>query len=137
MGEKCTSLLIQLYFFMSETNHFFIYSVASVFKSLCLFFVTWFWGSYIFTSQCIQKLMPVSCNMILGTSLMVQWLRLQTANVGGDGSIPSQDTRSHILCSTSKRLKKKDYFGFFPHFQDHYLFSFFSPSLELFLQIGG
>ena len=31
------------------------------------------------------------------TSLVVQWLRLQAANAGGLGSIPSQETRSHIL----------------------------------------
>ena len=32
-----------------------------------------------------------------GTSLVVQWLRLHTPNAGGQGSIPGQGTRSHML----------------------------------------
>ena len=34
--------------------------------------------------------------MITETSLMVQWLRLHTVNTGGLGSIPGQETRSHM-----------------------------------------
>ena len=33
----------------------------------------------------------------LGTSLVAQWLTLCTPNAGGLGSIPSQETRSHVL----------------------------------------
>ena len=33
---------------------------------------------------------------LLGTFLMVQWLRLCPSNAGGPGSIPSQGTRSHM-----------------------------------------
>ena len=33
----------------------------------------------------------------LGTSLLVQWLRLHAAHAGGLGSIPGQGTRSHML----------------------------------------
>ena len=33
----------------------------------------------------------------LGTSLVVQWLRLRAPNAGGLGSIPGQGTRSHML----------------------------------------
>ena len=32
---------------------------------------------------------------LLGTSLVVQWLRLRAPNAGGLGSIPGQGTRSH------------------------------------------
>ena len=32
----------------------------------------------------------------LGTSLVVQWLRLCTPNAGGLGSIPGQGARSHM-----------------------------------------
>ena len=32
-----------------------------------------------------------------GTSLVVQWLRPRTPNVGGPGSIPGPGTRSHML----------------------------------------
>ena len=32
----------------------------------------------------------------LGTSLVVQWLRLQAPNAGGLGLIPGQGTRSHM-----------------------------------------
>ena len=31
-----------------------------------------------------------------GTSLVVQWLRLQASNAGNPGSIPGQETRSHM-----------------------------------------
>ena len=33
----------------------------------------------------------------LGTSLVVQWLRLHAPNTRGPGSIPGQGTRSHML----------------------------------------
>ena len=33
----------------------------------------------------------------LGTSLVVQWLRLPLPMQGGLGSIPGQETRSHML----------------------------------------
>ena len=32
-----------------------------------------------------------------GTSLVVQWLRLRAPNAGGLGSIPGEETISHIL----------------------------------------
>ena len=32
----------------------------------------------------------------VGTSLVVQWLRLYIPNAGGPGSIPGQGTRSHM-----------------------------------------
>ena len=43
----------------------------------------------------------------LGTSLVVQWLRLNAPNIEGPGSIPGQGTRScwpqlKLLCATSK-----------------------------------
>ena len=31
-----------------------------------------------------------------GTSLVVQWLRLQAPSEGGKGSVPGQGTRSHV-----------------------------------------
>ena len=31
-----------------------------------------------------------------GISLVVQWLRLQAPNEGGQGSVPGQGTRSHV-----------------------------------------
>ena len=48
-----------------------------------------------------------------GTSLVVQWLRLHTANAGGPGSIPGQGARSHMLqqqqqkASASEKPKSK------------------------------
>ena len=33
----------------------------------------------------------------MGTSLVVQWLKLHTPNAGGPGSIPGEETRSHML----------------------------------------
>ena len=36
-------------------------------------------------------------NTCSGTSLVVQWLRLHTQHAGGPGSIPGQETRSHML----------------------------------------
>ena len=35
-------------------------------------------------------------NFRVGTSLVVQWLRLHAPNAGGPGSIPGQGTRSHM-----------------------------------------
>ena len=37
-----------------------------------------------------------SSKYYIGTSLLVQWLRLHTPNVEGPGSIPGQGTRSHM-----------------------------------------
>ena len=34
---------------------------------------------------------------VIGTSLVVQWLRLHAPNAGGLGSIPGQGTKSHML----------------------------------------
>ena len=36
----------------------------------------------------------------LGTSLVVQWVRLCAPNAGGPGSIPGQGTRSHVHAAT-------------------------------------
>ena len=33
----------------------------------------------------------------IGTSLVVQWLKLHVPNAGGPGWIPSQGTSSHVL----------------------------------------
>ena len=41
---------------------------------------------------------------IWGNSLVVQWLIFQAPNAGGLGSIPSQETRSHISQRRSKIL---------------------------------
>ena len=45
----------------------------------------------------------------LGTSLVVQWLRLCAPNAGGPGSIPGQGSRSHMqqLRARMPQLKKK------------------------------
>ena len=40
-----------------------------------------------------------------GTILAVQWLRLHASNTGGAGSVPGQETRSHMLCDTTKERK--------------------------------
>ena len=37
---------------------------------------------------------------VQGTSLVVQWLRLRTPNVGGPGLIRGQETRSHMHATT-------------------------------------
>ena len=42
-----------------------------------------------------------------GTSLMVQWLRLQAPNAGGLGSIPGQGTRSHMLQRKIPRVQQR------------------------------
>ena len=44
----------------------------------------------------------------LGTSLVVQWLRLRTPNAGGLGSIPGQGTRSHMPQLKSLHATTKD-----------------------------
>ena len=37
---------------------------------------------------------------VMGTSLMVQWVRLHAPNAGGPGSIPGRGTRSHMHAAT-------------------------------------
>ena len=44
---------------------------------------------------------------LIGTSLVVQWLRLHTYNARIVGSIPDQELRSHMPCSTVQGKKKK------------------------------
>ena len=46
----------------------------------------------------------------MGTSLVVQWLRLCAANGEGTGSIPGQGTRSHMLQLRPSAAKKKKKF---------------------------
>ena len=41
----------------------------------------------------------------MGTSLVVQWLRLHASNAGDAGSIPGQELGSRMLHSTAKKLK--------------------------------
>ena len=36
-------------------------------------------------------------NEVMGTSLVIQWLRLHAPIAGGPGLIPGKETRSHIL----------------------------------------
>ena len=43
----------------------------------------------------------------MGTSLVVQWLRLHAPNTGGLGSIPSQGTRFHMLQLKILHVAKK------------------------------
>ena len=37
-----------------------------------------------------------------GTSLMVQWIRLRAPNAGAAGSIPGQETQSHMRATTKE-----------------------------------
>ena len=46
---------------------------------------------YLYSDSIHVKISP------LGTSLVIQWLRLQDPNAGGLGSVPGQGTRSHML----------------------------------------
>ena len=45
---------------------------------------------------------------ILGTSLVVQWLRLNSVNSGAPSAIPGQGTRSHMLQLRVQMPKLKD-----------------------------
>ena len=44
----------------------------------------------------LNKFYFIFQNILLGTSLVVQWLGIYTPNAGGPGSIPGQGTRSHM-----------------------------------------
>ena len=52
---------------------------------------------------------------VWGTALAVQWLRLCTPNAGGQGLIPGQGTRPHMLQLKSLHATTKD---FTPHKED-------------------
>ena len=43
---------------------------------------------------------------LVGTSLVVQWLRLHTPNTGGLGSIPGQGTRSRMPWHCNQEKEK-------------------------------
>ena len=48
-------------------------------------------------------------NTISGTSLVAQWLILWAPNAGGPGSIPGQETRSHMhAASKSSHVTTKE-----------------------------
>ena len=47
-------------------------------------------------------------NQQLGTTLEVQWLRLQASNAGGAGSIPGQGTKTHMPWGMAKKIKNKN-----------------------------
>ena len=44
-----------------------------------------------------EKVFGVIKMLCLGTTLVVQWLRLGSPSAGARGSIPGQGTRSHML----------------------------------------
>ena len=48
-------------------------------------------------SRCLSQYFKI---FILGTSLVVQWVRLRTPKAGGLGSIPGQGTRSRMHAAT-------------------------------------
>ena len=48
-------------------------------------------------SNSVPGTLDMHRQILLGTSLVVQWLRLHTPNAGGPGLIPGQGSRSHIL----------------------------------------
>ena len=65
---------------------------------------------FFFFWMCILFFQPVHKKTFTGTSLVVQWLRLQAPNARGPSSIPSQGTRSHMLQlrpGAVKWIKKK------------------------------
>ena len=48
--------------------------------------------------------------MFLGTSLVVQWLKLHLSMQGGEGSIPGQGVKiPHALEPKSQNIKQKQY----------------------------
>ena len=56
---------------------------------------------------------PLQLIIIIGTSLMVQWVRLCAPNAGVPGSIPGQGTRSHMpqLRARTPQLRSKLLYG--------------------------
>ena len=52
------------------------------------------------TTSLVIRVTTASRKETLGTSLVVQWLRLRAPNAGGPGSIPGQETRSHMHATT-------------------------------------
>ena len=58
------------------------------------------WDSFFFFfmfANTMHSMQPMDQEVILGTSLVTQWLRLRAPSAGGPGSIPGQGTRSHML----------------------------------------
>ena len=76
------------------------------------------WTGYLlkvhFSVHCLEHKSHYFIEDILGTILVVQWLRLHTPNAGGPGFNPDQETRSHMqqirhgtAKSKNKYYKKK------------------------------
>ena len=61
--------------------------------------------TYHFLTRSPISLFTVSV-VYLGTSLVVQWLRLHTPDAGGLGSIPCRETISHMLQQRSSAAKQ-------------------------------
>ena len=59
-------------------------------------------------SDCqLDRVPTLSSKMVMGTSLVFQWLRLQASNVGGTGSNPGQGTKiPHTRWTFQKHLFK-------------------------------
>ena len=61
--------------------------------------------TYRFLTHSLISLFTVSV-VYLGTSLVVQWVRLHIPNAGGLGSIPCRETISHMLQQRSSAAKQ-------------------------------
>ena len=77
--------------------------------------IWWVWNEYLlWTKLCSPKIHYVEAltpnvtifgdrafkEVIMGTSLVVHWVRLHAPNAGGPGSIPCRGTRSHMHATT-------------------------------------
>ena len=62
-------------------------------------------SKYITRTRRLGKKEKYQKSLAIGTSLMVQWLRLQAANAGGMGLIPGQGTK--IPHAAPSKIKSK------------------------------
>ena len=75
------------------------------------FFIVQLSHPYIITGKTValtRRTFVAFIRWMTGTSLVVQWIKLCTSNVGGVGSVPGLGTKIHVQCSMAKKLKKEN-----------------------------
>ena len=68
-------------------------------------------SKYITRTRRLGKKEKYQKSLAIGTSLMVQWLRLQAANAGGMGLIPGQGTKIPHATGWGQKIKLKKKIG--------------------------
>ena len=98
-----TSIRLTTYFTLLFLSSFFLFFTGLITRS----FIIWFWCSVRVNGYLLFFILKKK-TMIMGTSLVIQWIRLQASNVGHMGSIPGQETKIAPCHAVQQKKKKKN-----------------------------